>query len=357
MASIQQRINKNGTKVWRAIIRIKGHPTVCDHFNRKQEALDWANDTERQIKLGKYNFRKQDQKKTVANLIDRYIDDGALEHHKAAKDTKRHLDHFKSAIGSYALTYITPELLIDERKKLLETASPQKNPRTPATVNRYFSSLSGALQYGCKNLRWIDENPCANLLKLKESPRKRRVLTSDEELRLLEACKSSKNPYLYCITLMALTTGARKGEILNLTWDCIDFENRLACIRDSKNGKPRKIGLVDSVLTDLKEIWINRDPVKPQVFASKTPFGKIDIKKAWQNALQKAEIKNFVFHGLRHHFCSIGGEMGASGVQLRAQLGHSSSRMTDHYSHLEADATRFIGESIEKRISKRREDE
>lgn len=357
MASIQQRTNKNGTKVWRAIIRIKGYPTVCDHFDRKQEAQDWANDTERQIKLGKYNFAKNAQKKTVADLIDRYISDGVLDHHKAAKDTKRHLEYFKSEIGEYALTFITPELLLDERKKLLETPSSQGTPRTPATVNRYFSSLSGALRYGCKNLRWVDENPCVNLLKLKENPRKRRVLTSDEEIRLLEACKSSKSPYLYCITLMALTTGARKGEILNLTWDCINFENRLAFIKDSKNGRPRKIGLVDSVLKELKEIWMNRDLAKSQVFASKTAFGQIDIKKAWKGALQKAGIGDFVFHGLRHHFCSIGGELGASGVQLRSQLGHSSSRMTDHYSHLEADATRFIGESIEKRIAQRREHE
>lgn len=97
---------------------------------------------------------------------------------------------------------------------------------------------------------------------------------------------------------------------------------------------------------------MNRDLAKSQVFASKTAFGQIDIKKAWKGALQKAGIGDFVFHGLRHHFCSIGGELGASGVQLRSQLGHSSSRMTDHYSHLEADATRFIGEAIEKRIIK-----
>lgn len=207
------------------------------------------------------------------------------------------------------------------------------------------------MRYGCRNLLWIDENPCENLLKLKENPKKRRILTPEEEIRLLEACKSSKNPYLYCITLIAITTGARKGEILNLTWDCIDFKNRLASIKDSKNGRPRKIGLVDSVLKELKQIWINRNTAKPQVFASKTAFGKIDIKKAWQRMLQKAGIEDFVFHGLRHHFCSIGGELGASGVQLRSQLGHSSSRMTDHYTHLEAEATRYIGEAIEKRIS------
>lgn len=350
MASIFQRTNKDGPKVWRAVIRIKGHPTVCDHFLRKQEALDWATETERQIKVGKYNFAKSEQKKTVADLIDRYIDDGALDHHKAAKDTKRHLEYFKAMIGTYALAFIKPELLLDERKKLLQPFSSLSTPRTAATVNRYFSSLSGALIYGCRNLRWIAENPCSNLMKLKENPRKRRTLTTEEETRLLDACRASKSPYLYCITLIALTTGARKGEILSLTWDDIDFDNRLACIRDSKNGRPRKIGLVAAVINELKHIRAKSIQGKSLVFASKTAFGKIDIKKAWQETLKQAGISEFVFHGLRHHFCSIGGGLGASGVQLRSQLGHSSSRMTDHYSHLEAEATRFIGESIAERL-------
>jgi len=253
MASIFQRTNKDGTKVWRAVIRIKGHPTVCDHFDRKQEAQDWAQETERQIKLGKYNFAKHDQKKTLADLIDRYIYDGVLEHHKAAKDTRRHLDYFKSRLGKYALTFITPELLIDERKKLLQTPTERGSLRSPSTVNRYMSSLSGVLRYACRNLRWINENPCSNLVKLKENPKERRTLTEDEAVRLLAACKRSKNRYLFAITLLAMTTGARKGEILSLTWDCIDFEKRLAHIRDSKNGKPRRVGLVDSVLNELKK--------------------------------------------------------------------------------------------------------
>lgn len=42
MASIYKRKNGNGTSVWRAVIRIKGYPTVCNHFERKQEAEDWA---------------------------------------------------------------------------------------------------------------------------------------------------------------------------------------------------------------------------------------------------------------------------------------------------------------------------
>lgn len=346
MASIYKR--KDG-KGWRMVVRIKGHPTICDHFDRKQEAEDEAKKIEAQIKEGKYVCNKA-KDKTLAELINLYIPDGVLGHHKAAKDTIFQLKYFRERLGSYALIYITPELLLQERKRLLELPTNRGTLRNPATVNRYFATLGGAFRYACKNLRWIDDNPCANLLKLRSKPKTRRVLTENEEIRLLQACKESLSPYLYCIVLIALTTGARKSEILNLSWDSIDFSNRIAHIKDSKNGKPRRVGLVNSVVEELKRLHSQRDLTKPLVFASKTVFGKVDIKKSWNAALKRAGIDNFVFHGLRHHFCSIGAKAGASGLQLQAQLGHSSSRMTDHYTHIEADTTRFIGETIEKRI-------
>lgn len=347
MASIYKR--KDG-KGWRVVIRIKNHPTVCDHFDRKEEADDWARDTERKIKLGQYSPNKA-KEKTVADLIDLYIKDVVIDHHKAAKDSVRQLNYFRNTLGKYALAFITPELLLKERRKLSEIPTRYNTKLNPATINRYFSTLSGAFRFACKNLRWIDENPCINLLKLKSKSKERRVLTEGEDIRLIQACRQSQSPYLYCIVLIALTTGARKSEILHLTWDAIDFDNRIAHIKDSKNGQPRKGGLVESVIQELKKLYQSRDARKSLVFASKTAFGKFDIKKAWHSALKRANIENFVFHGLRHHYCSVGGELGASGTQLRAQLGHSSSRMTDHYSHLDANSIRFVGESIEKRIT------
>lgn len=350
MASIYQRINKDGSKVWRAVIRKKGHPIVCKCFDRKQEAEDWANETENSINRGKYSNNQSKHQKTVTELIDLYIQDAVIGHHKASKDTIHQLNYFKEKIGDYALIYVTPELLLQERKILAQTPTNKGVLLNSSTINRYFATLGGAFRYACKNLRWIDENPCGNLLQLKTKPKERRTLISDEEIRLLQSCQQSLNPYLYCIVLMAITTGARKSEILNLTWDSIDFENRFAHIKDSKNGRPRRVGLVDSVIHELKRLYEGRDITKNKVFASKTTFGRLDIKKAWQSALQRAGINNFVFHGLRHHFCSIGGQIGASGQQLRSQLGHTSASMTDHYSHLDAQATRFIGESIEERL-------
>ena len=59
MASIYQRDNPEGKKVWRAVIRKKGYPTVCSHFDRKQEAQDWTVDVERKITMGdaRYNAK------------------------------------------------------------------------------------------------------------------------------------------------------------------------------------------------------------------------------------------------------------------------------------------------------------
>lgn len=50
-------------------------------------------------------------------------------------------------------------------------------------------------------------------------------------------------PYLYPIVLIAITTGARQGEILNLEWQHVDFDNKLAYLKETKNGRPRSISL------------------------------------------------------------------------------------------------------------------
>ncbi|HEY4831467.1 MAG TPA: phage integrase SAM-like domain-containing protein, partial [Waddliaceae bacterium] len=213
MASIQKRKNKNGTSHWRAVVRIKGYPTVCSHWARKQEAEDWAADVERQIELGQYNFNLHKTQYTFAVLLERYKNDGALEHIRSIDDVIRHLEYWKRRFAGFALIYLTIELIGKERSLLAETLTNKGTKRNAATVNRYFSSLSAILSHAVR-LKWISENPCFCLTKLKENPGRDRVITEEEIIRLLDSCRQSKSPYLYCIVLISLTTGARKGEIL-----------------------------------------------------------------------------------------------------------------------------------------------
>jgi len=352
MASFYKRKNKNCTTVWRAVIRIKGYPTVCKTDHRKQELLDWAQDTERKIKNGQFNFDQYKNQHTFEDLVDRYIQNGILEHHRSADDTKRHLNYWKSRLGSYAIIHITADLLSKERKHLSELPTAKGTKRTTATTNRYMSSLSSLLSYASTHLNWLSENPALRLKKLKESRGRDRVLTEEEITRLLSAAKESKSPYLYCIILLSLTTGARQGELLNLDWKDIDFENKIAFIRESKNGHPRSIALCDPVLEELHRFHKNHNPHKPLVFASKTAFGRVDLKKAWQNALSRAAIKNCRAHDMRHTFCTLAAARGASNLQLATATGHKTLAMLMHYTHMDAKVTKEFSNQISEQILK-----
>lgn len=350
MASIYKRKNRDGTSCWRAVIRIKGYPTVCNHFDRKQEAEDWSQDVERKIKLGQFKFDQHNKVHTFDELTDRFINDGALEHHRSSEDTLRHIDYWKSRFSDFGLVHITSELVGKERLILLDTPTPKGKKRASATVNRYISTLSSLLSYAVKELRWISENPCLNLKKLKENPGRDRVLSAEEIDKLLATCRKSKSPYLYCIVLFSLTTGARQGEILNLKWCDIDFKNSLAFLKETKNGRPRSIALAPEVVTELQKLYQDRKPNKPLVFASRTAFGKIDIKKAWQKALKRAGIENCCAHDMRHTFATLAASLGASNLELLTAMGHRSLDMLQRYTHLDAQVTKKFSKQISKQI-------
>jgi len=351
MASIQKRKNKNGTSHWRAVVRIKGFPTVCNHFDRKQEADDWAQEVERQIKMGQFKFERVNTHRTFADLVERYISDGALEHLRAQKDAIRHMDYWKKRLSGYALVHLIPELLSKERQLLIETPMFNGKKRSSATVNRYIAALSSCLTYACRRLCWIDENPCFNLIKLKESKGRDRILSEDEASRLIISCKESRNPYLFCIVLFAITTGMRQGEILQLKWDQIDFKNQLAHLKETKNGRPRSVPLVDEVIEELKRLHKAKNPHKQVIFASKTAFGEIDIKKPWQEALKRAELTNLRFHDIRHSFATLAARQGASNLELATAMGHRTLQMLQRYTHLEADLVRKYSEGITKNLN------
>lgn len=350
MASIYKRKLKDGRTSWRAVIRVKGYPSVCETFERKQEAEDWAIGIERKIKLGQFKFDQHKSQHTYNEIVERFLQDGALEHHRSVEDTLRHLDYWKERLGAYALVHITPELIGKERQLLLDSPSSKGKKRSTATINRYMASLSSSLSYAVKQLRWIEESPCSHLIKFKESPGRDRVLTVEEIDKLLSACLESRSPYLYCIVLIAITTGARQGEILNLEWKHIDFENKLAYLKETKNGRPRSISLVPPVIEQLQRLYNIRQKGKSLVFASRTAFGRIDIKKAWRGALQKAGIENCRAHDMRHTFATLAASQGASNLELATAMGHRTLQMLLKYTHLDHRITEKFSTNISDRI-------
>jgi integrase len=208
------------------------------------------------------------------------------------------------------------------------------------------------LGYATKRLRWITENPCRSILKLKENSGRDRILNDEETFCLLDACKQSRSSLLYPIVLIALTTGARRGEILKLEWRHVDLKKSIAFLAETKNGRPRSVALSDLVIAELRGLYEARNPSKALVFASKTAFGRIDIKKSWMQAVKRAGLTDYHFHDLRHQFATLAAGQGASNVELASALGHRTLSQLLRYSNLDAKNSKKFSDHISERILK-----
>jgi site-specific recombinase XerD len=74
----------------------------------------------------------------------------------------------------------------------------------PATVKRYLAALSHTFTVAVCEWQWMNENPCQRVSKPTEPRGRIRFLSDDERQQLLEACKTSRCPYLYIVVLIAL---------------------------------------------------------------------------------------------------------------------------------------------------------
>jgi integrase len=123
----------------------------------------------------------------------------------------------------------------------------------------------------------------------------------------------------------------RKGEILSLRWENVDFKNGYITIEKSKNGEIRKIPMNKQVTAILNRIRESDEPSE-YVFSVKNE-AIICFETAWCHARKEIGIKNFRFHDLRHTF---GSRLGMAGVDIKTiqeLMGHKDISMTMRYSH------------------------
>lgn len=227
--------------------------------------------------------------------------------------------------------------------------------RSGATLNRYLVAL-GALFAWARRNRYVPrgfESPTKHIEKNEESRGRVRYLTDDERVRLLSACRESAWPRLYALVLMAMTTGARRGELLALRWCDIDAERAEAVLHDTKNGDRRILVLLPQVIAEL-DLYEPKDRETSQalVFRSRLrPSQPYATAEAFRDAMAAAGIKNFRFHDLRHTAASYMAQSGASLLEIADTLGHRQLRMVQRYAHLNTDSRRrLMGRVFEGRL-------
>lgn len=306
--------------------------------------------------------QKVDAERERANQLEKYLN----EHYepwlnaKNAKTAKRIIKTIKSGFPDFLklpLSEIKAHKVEQWRNKKI------KSNVTKATVNHYVNSLKGAMS---RAVEWnlISSHDLNKVKTLKTDNTRLRYLTKDEETTLLQKlrerdeqikdARDSANKHrrirgyeetdslrgqmfadhLEPIVLLAMNTGMRRGEIFQLKWSDIDFLSNTLAVKaeNAKSGKSRILPLNKTAMTVLQE-W-QKVSQSQFVFHGKEKEALTDIKKGFLKVLDEANIEDFRFHDLRHHFAS---KLVMAGVDLntvRELLGHADIKMTLRYAHL-----------------------
>lgn len=358
MASIQKRTSQNGEISYRAQIRLKGHPPETASFERLTDARRWAQNIESAIREGRHFKNALSKKHTIADAIARYTKE-VLCYSKNANNQKVYLAYWQDTLGAYTMADITSALIVKYRNDLVGKANKYGRKIGTATANRYTQALGHVLTIAVKEWEWISQSPMTKITKYKEPKGRVRFLSDEERTNLLRVCKEANNPHLYKVVILALSTGARKMEILGLQWADIDFTRGQIVLHETKNGERRVIplqGLAMDLMLEHEKAKIDDCPfVFPSEKITKAKDGTfiyqpIDIRTAWVNALIKAKIKDFRFHDLRHSAASYLAMNGASLAEIAEVLGHKTLQMVKRYAHMSEAHTSGVVARMNQRI-------
>ena len=335
MASIEKRTTDTGETSYRVKIRLKGHPTQTATFKRLTDAKKWTQDTESAIREGRHFKTTESKKHTLADLVDRYIKDVLPTKPKQASAQRPQLERWKAEIGSYALSDITPALIVQCRDKLLAESTSRGDIRNPATVVRYMAALSHAFTIAVTEWEWLEDSPMRKVKKPKESKGRVRFLDDDERQRLLAVCQQSSNKQLYLCVILALSSGMRQAELMGLKWPVVNLKDGFLILHETKNGDRRRVPLSGLALALLQEHAKVRRLDTNLMFPGNVHKDKpIDLRKPFETALKAAEITDFHWHDLRHCTASYLAMNGASLAEIAEVLGHKTLSMVKRYAHL-----------------------
>jgi excisionase family DNA binding protein len=270
-----------------------------------------------------------------------YIDNYAKSNKRSWRCDDYCIDaHLKPYFGKKDLGAITPLDVEAYRAQRLEAGIKKSTSnRELALLKRMFHLAS---DWG-----YAAENPVAKVKLFSEKDNlKERVLTADEETRLLAHCL----PHLRPIVVFALNTGMRRGEILGLRWDQIDSAGKIVRVTRTKGGRDRIVPLNEAAAAVIKAQRLKA--TGSYVFPS--PKGKAfmrTVDHSFWRACRLAKIVGLRFHDLRHTFATRLIRQGVDIVTVQALLGHYAVTMTQRYTHTGADEKRRAVEALARASS------
>lgn len=293
------------------------------------------------------DFPLRSESLTLGELVDIYLAS------YAGRDRTRmqRLNWWVARLGHLALPELTDDEVHAELQKLAQQPAryylgkdaeglpiykSKGRPLSPASVNRYSAALGALLTWAIKK-RITPKgyvHPCKTVERQRENNEKTRFLSEAEIQRLLSVSRKSKWPRLYLLVLLALTTGARKGELLGLRWSDLDLDRSVAYCARTKNGDARCLPLLPAVVDEIKKVGVKSGTADLIFRSKKSSHRPYVFEGRWRAALREARIREFRFHDLRHTCASMLAQEGATLLEIADVLGHRQLQVTKRYSHL-----------------------
>ncbi len=261
---------------------------------------------------------------------------------------QRYRDHIKPFIENKDVNSITQDDVENILKKMI------RNNYKPATIERVRQTISAIFSFAiyknkCKlNPAQISRNDKISILrKNKQSINNARErYLSKQEIQILLSELQLQRFDLYCMSLLALTTGARSGEILKIKYKYIDYENAFITLVETKNGTNKKIKLPPITFEAIKKLGKGSKNDYLFLAQSKKPFSKIPAKffsivnRLFNQGLDTKDARNrVVFHTLRHTFASQLVIESVPILEIQKLMGHKDMTQTLRYAKLSQDLT------------------
>ena len=261
---------------------------------------------------------------TLRDLMQRYLEEIVPKHKGADVETSRlHRMMRDEAFVDKKLAALTTEDLQDFiYDRLTEVA--------PATVDRDIDMISQVLHYADDVWRIAASvSPLKGLKRPRYYNERDRRLSAEEEERLLAAARADENPYVEPSIILALETAMRRGELLALTPDDINRERRYAFVRNSKNGRSRKVPLTTRALQVIDALAATGSGRLLDLSANALKIA------FYRRVISASGLEDFHFHDCRHEAISRLAESGKFQlIELQAISGHRDMRMLQRYAHL-----------------------
>ena len=198
----------------------------------------------------------------------------------------------------------------------------------PATSNREMALLKHMFNMAERWDQYQGKNPVRLVKFLPEENLQFKTLSQEEEQALLACCP----PYLQDMIVFDLNTGLRSGDVFNLQWEGVDFEQQQLNVLVQKTRRKLMVP-VNEAASSVLDAW--RGMRKgPYVFYNQLTGDRFrGLKGGFKLACKQAGLKGVTWHTLRHTFASRLTRNGVDIVTVKELLGHSSITVTMRYAH------------------------